>query len=185
MRGLFFILFFVFINSCAKVAIQSPKEPIKIDITMRLDVYQHIMKDIEDIDNIVYQDKKTNNQSSLISFFIDTAYAQSVSKEVEEAALRRRDRLNQLTQLQKAGIVGENKDGLLEILKEIDESGKSLVEDENTDRMIIYRALAKKNSVSVEEIQKLYAKNNQEKAPTGTPIEVLDAISGEYSWKIK
>jgi len=184
MDRLFFILFFIFINSCAKVSIQPSKEPIKIDITMRLDVYQHIMKDIEDIDNIVYQNK-TKEESSLVNFFVDIAYAQSMPKEVEEAALRRRDRLDKLLQLQKAGIVGENKDGLLEILKETDEFSKSLVKDENTDRMIIYRFLAKKNSVSVEEIQKLYSKNNQEKAPSGTPIEVLDATSGEYSWKIK
>ena len=28
---------------CAKVQVQAPKEPIKVDITMRLDVYQHVV----------------------------------------------------------------------------------------------------------------------------------------------
>ena len=184
MKTLYFIFFLIVLISCAKVALQSPKDPIKIDITMRLDVYQHIIKDIEDIDSIVYQ-KKSQEESRFLNFFIDIAYAKNMPKEIEEAALRRRDRLDRIIQLQKSGIVGENRYGLLEILKDIDEVDKTLVEDENTDRMIIYRTLAKKNSVSVEEIQKLYAKNNQEKAPSGTPIEVLDAISGEYTWKIK
>jgi len=30
---------------CAKVQVQAPKEPIKVDISMRLDVYQHVEKD--------------------------------------------------------------------------------------------------------------------------------------------
>ena len=38
---------------CATVRMKAPKEPIKVDISMRLDIYQHVQKDIEAIENIV------------------------------------------------------------------------------------------------------------------------------------
>jgi uncharacterized protein YdbL (DUF1318 family) len=51
--------------------------------------------------------------------------------------------------------------------------------------MVIYREVARKNGASVEEVQKLYAKRLQSDAPAGTPIEVLDAATGRYQWKVK
>ena len=34
---------------CARVRVEAPKEAIKVDISMRLDVYQHVQKDIDEI----------------------------------------------------------------------------------------------------------------------------------------
>ena len=36
------ILAIIISLGCAKVQVQAPKEPIKVDISMRLDIYQHI-----------------------------------------------------------------------------------------------------------------------------------------------
>lgn len=177
----------VFALGCARVRVEAPKEPIKVDISMRLDIYQHIAKDIDAIENIVSgpAPKKGNNQS-MLRYLIAEAYAQEgLSPEVEQAALNRKERLQSLTSLQEKSILGENKSGLVEMRSSADGSVRTLMEAENKDRMVIYSGIAKKNGVTVEEVQKPYAVRLQEQAPAGTPIEVLDSASGQYVWKIK
>jgi uncharacterized protein YdbL (DUF1318 family) len=194
MRTVFFAIFsLIFVAlGCAKVQVQAPKEPIKVDITMRLDVYQHVVRDLDNVDSIVYGPQggtsATGGGQSMLNFLIGDAYAEdSLSPEVEQAAMRRRDRLNELSSWQAKGVVGENKSGLVEIrdASNADSSVQNLVRDENNDRMVVYRAIAKKNGVSTESIQEIYAKKSQERAPAGTPIEVLDVGSGKYEWKIR
>lgn len=178
---------------CARVRVEAPKEPIKVDISMRLDIYQHIEKDIDQIENIVSgsQGKKqaeSKNKQSLLDSFVTNAYAQEgLSPEIEEAALRRKDRRSELVSWQEKGVVAENKSGLVEIkMPENADAGlKELVGAENKDRMIIYQSVAKKNNTSVEEVEKIYAKRLQEDAPSGTPVEVLNETTGNYEWKIK
>ena len=43
----------LFAVGCAKVRVEAPKEAFKVDISMRLDIYQHVGKDIDSIENIV------------------------------------------------------------------------------------------------------------------------------------
>ena len=171
---------------CAKVQVEAPKEPIKVDISMRLDVYQHVEKDIDDIEDIV-SGKANKPQSRIFNgiseFFVRDAYAlEGLSPEVEQAAYRRRDRNAKLNELQATGVVGEGINGLVSVQKPdmADGSVNSLVEAENKDRMIIYKGIAQKNGTSVEEVQALYAKRQQEDAPSGTPIEVTAGY-----WSIK
>ena len=181
----------IFTLGCARVMVETPKEPIRVDISMRLDVYQHIIKDIDDIENIVSGSEKkseSNDSQSLLDYFICNAYAQEgLSPEVEQAALRRKERRPELISWQEKGIIGENRSGLLEIRdsKGANASLEQLVKEENTDRMIIYQAVARKNNVSVEEIQKIYAERLQDDAPSGSAIEVLNEATGVYEWVIK
>lgn len=176
---------------CARVRVEAPKEPIKVDVTMRLDIYQHVVRDIDEIESIVSGAKekaKPKNSQSLLNYFLENAYAQEgLSPEVEQAALRRRNRLAELNYWQEEAVVGENKSGLVEIrLREkADSTVEALAEAENKDRLIIYEAVAKRNNTSVEEVQKLYTKRLQEDAPAGTPIEVFDETSGTYKWRVK
>jgi uncharacterized protein YdbL (DUF1318 family) len=185
------IIFILFSLGCARIRVEAPKEPIKVDISMRLDIYQHIQKDIDAIEDIVSgspKESQPSDKQSLLDYFIVPTYAQEVlSPEVEQAALRRKNRLAELSSWLQKGVVGENKSGLLEIKNTVtsDDYLKQLVKAENNDRMIIYESLAKKNNTSAEEIQKLYAQKLQEKALLGTPIEVFNASSGTYEWKIK
>ena len=80
---------------CARVRVEAPKEPIKVDISMRLDIYQHVEKDIDAIENIVSgppgeQKAADKGKQSFLSYFLETAFAEgSLSPEVEKAALRR------------------------------------------------------------------------------------------------
>ena len=175
---------------CARVRVEAPKEPIKVDISMRLDIYQHVQKDIDAIEDIVTGSPgsaKPSEKQSLLGLFFTNAYAQDLSPEVEEAALRRKERLFKLVPWMQEGVIGENKVGLLEIRKREVASAaiQELIKEENKDRMVIYTALAQKNQISVEEMQKIYAEKLQGKAPSGTPIEVFNTSSGAYEWRIK
>jgi len=161
---------------CARVRVEAPKEAFKVDISMRLDVYQHVSKDIDSIENIVsgatQKPAKPDIKSSL-NIFVSQAYAQEgLGADVEQAALRRRDRRPQLAVYESKGIVGENASGLVEIRAAAGADAQALVSAENSDRMIIYTAVAQKNGTSVTEVQKLYAKRLHSDAPAGTPLEV-------------
>jgi len=192
MRIIFFVLLALFFGlGCARVKVEAPKEPIKVDISMRLDIYQHVEKDIDAIESIVSgskENKKAVDKQGLLRISIKEVYAQeALSPEVEQAALRRKDRLSQLSLWEEKGVVGENKAGLVEIKNSegLDVAVTQIIDAENSDRMIIYQSVAKKNNTSVEEVQKIYAKRLQGSAPSGTPIEVLNQATGSYEWKIK
>jgi len=190
MRKLTAFLFVVAALGCARVNVQAPKEPIKVDISMRLDVYQHIQKDIDAIENLVSgaaDEPSGSNGRSLLNYALPLAYAdEGLSPQVEQAAMRRKQRLGELNNLEKRAVIGENRFGLLEVRNAAaaTEAVRELVEKENQDRLLIYQEVAKKNNSSLEEVKKLYAARLQKDAPAGTPIEVKDA-SGAYVWKIK
>jgi uncharacterized protein len=175
---------------CARVRVEAPKEAIKVDISMRLDIYQHVEKDIDAIENIVsgsQEKQKADNNHSFLNNFISNVYAQEgLSPQVEQAALRRKDRRSGLISWESKGFVGENKSGLVEIVRPDQDNSAlgQLISAENSDRMVIYQAVANKNGTSVEDVQKIYAKRLQADAPAGAPIEVLNA-NGSYEWKIK
>ena len=181
----------IVVAGCARVLVHAPKEPIRVDISMRLDIYQHIEKDIDEIENIVSgSSEKPQSKASpnILNFFVKEAYAdEGLSPQVEQAALRRRDRRSQLFSWEEKGVVGENKVGLAEvrILDQVNDATQKLIEAENSDRMLIYQAVAVKNGTSVEEVQKLYAKRLHADSPSGTPIEVFNEANGSYEWKIK
>jgi len=185
------LVFSIFVFGCANLSIGGSKEPIKMDISMRLDVYQHVEKDISAIEDLVSGTSSSGTikeNQSFLNILVSSAYAESnLSPEVEQAALRRRDRLNQLYSLEAKGVVGENKMGLVEIRNDAmaDNAVKALVSEENNDRMIIYKEVSSKNQTAIDEVQKLYAKRLQADAPSGTPIEVMNESTGSYQWMIK
>lgn len=185
------LLFMGLSLGCARLRVEGSREPIKVDISMRLDIYQHVSKDIDDIESIVSGSKEKTpkgNHQSLMNYFIGTAFAQGeLSPAIEEAALRRKDRRSDLVLWEQKGIVGENRLGLVEIRvsSRATQALEKLIRDENSDRMIIYQAVAKKNNISIEEVQKMYAKRLHEDSPIGAPIEVLNISSGKYEWKVK
>ena len=167
MKNIFIVLIaLVAFFGCARVRVEAPKEPIKLDISMRLDIYQHVAKDIDAIEGIVSGNETkpaVGKQGTWLGVFVKDAYAQeSLSPEVEKAAYSRRDRRPQLVSLEESGAVGENNLGLVEIKQNVDSSVNALVDAENADRMVIYKAIAAKNGVSVEEVQQIYAKKIQE-----------------------
>ena len=181
-----FVLLLLF--GCAQVSVKAPKDPIKLDISMRLDIYQHVQSDIDAIENLVTGGDNAKGDSSFLSIFVTDAYAaDGLNPKVEQAALNRKERRSVLISWEQDGVIGENKMGLVEIRKQEKSSAtiKELIEQENNDRKIIYEEIANKNGISNEEVQKMYAKRLQEDATAGTPIEVLNESDGTYSWKTK
>lgn len=177
---------------CARVRVEAPKDPIKVDVAMRLDIYQHVAKDIDSIESLVTGAPEENKEDkagsqSLLDLFINKAFAQDdLSPEVEQAALRRRGRREDFLMWQAKGAVGEDKSGFLELrLSGSNPDLEALIAAENKDRMIIYKAIAEKNATSLDEVKKLYAKRLQQDAPAGTPIEVFNSGTGSYEWKTK
>jgi uncharacterized protein YdbL (DUF1318 family) len=118
-----------------------------------------------------------------MNLFLQDAYAQDLSPEVEAAALRRKSRFSEIMDYEQKGILGENRLGLLEIRGAADNTLNQFIQDENNDRMVIYQGVAKKNGIAVAEVQKIYAQKLQGSAPQGTPIEV--SAGGKYEWKVK
>jgi len=181
----------VFCLGCARVRVEGSKEPIKVDISMRLDVYQHVQKDINAIEDIVSGSGNNTtpaDKQSMLDYFVSSAYAQEeLDPQVEQAALRRKARREEIASWQQKRVLGEDKAGLLQIrVPEASNAAlEQLVAAENADRMTIYNALAKKNQTSVQSIQELYAERLQRDAPAGTPIEVVNAASGTYEWMLK
>jgi len=192
MKKIFLVMLGVIFLSlgCARIRVEAPKEPIKLDISMRLDIYQHIQKDIDNIENIVSgtNHKANPGDGSHLRFFVENAYAEeALSPEVEQAALSRRDRRAELVSWQEKGVIGENRLGLVEIRspENMNPFLEEFVRAENNDRTLIYEAIANKNQISIEDVQKLYAKRLQDNANSGTPIEVLNESTGGYEWRIK
>jgi len=194
MKNILIMIFCVMVAlGCARVSVQAPKEPIKVDISMRVDVYQHIQNDIDAIEDMVSGSSEEEigepvSKNSLMDYFICNAYAgEDLGAGVKKAALRRKNRHEQLISLMEEGIIGENRSGLVEI-RDASASGskiEKMIGEENQDRMVIYQALAEKNNTPIEEIQSLYAGRLQNDAPKGTPVEVLDKKMGAYDWKMK
>ena len=83
---------------------------------------------------------------------------------------RMRDRLPAIVSLKTAGLIGENNQGYLTILKPpIDK--ESLVIDENNDRRIIYEAIAKNQGTTPELVGQRRALQIAEKADLGDWIQ--------------
>lgn len=183
-RAIFVLIPILFLAiSCASVQVKAPKEPIKIDISMRLDVYQHVQQDIDAIEDIVTgsdKEEKPIGGQSLLDYVTATAYAQGIDSALEEAALRRKARYSEIVSLERQGMLGESSSGTLVIRKRSSASVSKLVDEENSDRMLIYRGIAEKNRTSVKDVQKIYATRLQNDAPPGTPIEI-----GYGNWQIK
>ncbi|MCM8770501.1 MAG: DUF1318 domain-containing protein [Candidatus Omnitrophica bacterium] len=186
-------LFAIFIFGCSpKVRFESTK-PIKIDVSMRIDVYQHVAKQADFIEDQIQsqpssQPKKTKPESCLWPR-PDVAYAQEeFSPKVKAAIESRKARFNELREWQTKGVIGENHKGFVE-LRDKQTAGKDLpyleklIAAENQDRLVIYQDLSQTNNISVEEAGIAYAPRIQQRAAAGTPIEI--EVNGKYQWIIK
>lgn len=147
-------------GGCASVQVQAPKDPIKMDISMRLDVYQHVVKDINDIESIV-SGGAVKSVAWLSELVVTTAYAEDgLPQAAMDAAYRRRDRKTQLDAYLSQGALSEGSDAYVAV-RGGDAAARALAEAENADRRVIYEAIAAKNGSSVADVQRVYAERLQ------------------------
>ena len=177
------LVMFVFLG-CARVSIDS-KQPIKVDVTMRLDIYQHVNKDVDSIENLInspasVKSKDAALKTSFVILGVESAYAEdqegNFPPDVQQAIDSRKNRRDTLAALEAQGVIGEKFNGLVELKGSGGDSAASLVAEENADRKKIYEFVAKKNGASFDETSKIWARRIQGHAPSGTPIETEPGV---------
>ena len=184
MKRLVFLVTVFLVLGCAKVSLQTAK-PLKVDISMRVDVYQHVAKDVASIEDEIYG--QTPQQKLNALFNLESAYAQDYSVELSAAIERRKARMSAIDGYFSQGYIGENKDALLEIVaQDLDSAtraqAEALINEENQDREIIYRAIADKNSSDVATVKKASFEDHYKRAASGYWFQVYDESKGGYAW---
>ena len=115
---------------------------------------------------------------SIAALTLAFAVPQVLSAADDAATIKKNmaDRKPKIEALKKAGTVGENKSGYLEVMKDakLEDADKKLVEDENKDRKVIYTAIAKKEGSTVDHVGELRAKQIRSKANEGDYIQEED-----------
>jgi hypothetical protein len=134
--------------ACAPIPVDvAVPEPVTIDVNMKVDV-------------VTRQDQKsTQKQQSEM-----------------EAAVQRRKRMSEVQGLKNDRIIGENREGYLDIVRPPDNPdylkyAEQLVEAENNDRATIYLSAAQQQGKSMELVETDYAKLWRERAFPGEWIE--------------
>jgi uncharacterized protein YdbL (DUF1318 family) len=124
-------------------------EPVKVDVGVRLDIYQKTPI------------KPKSETSSL------------------EIAANRRLRSGEIQQLKNDRVIGETRDGYLDLLHPPKDPkylayAKSVVDAENTDRTVLYLASAQSESKPLELIEEQYAKLWHDRAYPGEWVQKED-----------
>jgi uncharacterized protein len=109
---------------------------------------------------------------SFVLSFNTSAWAQDIKS-------RMHARLPEIVALKAQGIIGENNQGYLTVLKKPTDQ-QAVVDAENEDRRKIYTAIAKKQKTTAELVGQRRALQIAEKADRGT---MLQNSSGEWSKK--
>ncbi|MFC1599192.1 DUF1318 domain-containing protein [Candidatus Omnitrophota bacterium] len=150
---------------------------------MRVDIYQHVVKDVESINDQIYgdQEKQLN-----FNFLMQSAFAADSSSEAQEAISRRKSRVKTIEGYFAKGYIGENKDALLQMRGDVPSGLKSevasILKEENRDRDIIYRETAQKNKANISEIRKVFFSSDLKRARGGYYFEVYSKEKGKYIW---
>ena len=186
MKKTMLFLCILMLFGCARIRVETP-EPIKLDINMRVDVYQHVVKDVESIEDQIYGGKE--KQLNFI-FEVKTAHAADYTGDVSAAIESRKKRVSVVEGYSRNGYIGENREARLEITgaeipAELKKEIAKIVKEENKDRDIIYEAVAKKNGVDVVEIRKVFFGKHFKRAPSGGLFEVYDKEKEKYTWTKK
>jgi uncharacterized protein len=135
------------LGGCSPTINLATPEPMKVDIAVRLDVYQKTAPT-----------KAKDEQSSL------------------EIAANRRLRSGEIQQLKNNAIVGEDRDGYLDIRKKPDDPkylayAQSVVVAENADRSYLYLSNAQTQNKPLESIEREYAQLWSDRAFPGEWVQ--------------
>jgi hypothetical protein len=134
-------------------------EPLKVDLTMRLDVYQYRGEEVGDKEEL---------------------------KSISEAVERQRNRMAEIQELKNNRIVGEDHRGQLNLRQtpagEWGAYVKRTVEAENTDRMLLMRNEAKESNRPLHEVQAEAWRLRADQSFKGEWIEVPGKNPGTFDW---
>jgi uncharacterized protein YdbL (DUF1318 family) len=147
------------LSGCSAPSVNlSTPEPIKVDISMRLDVYQY--------------NSSTNS-------------AKPTPQPSANPESRRRNRMADIQEFKNARIIGEGRDGLVVIRAnpegDYGDYVRKTVSEENTDRMELMKLLADQQKTSLPEIQKQQADLWRKRSFKGELIEIPEP-DGAWVW---
>ena len=117
---------------------------------------------------------------SIAAFALAFAVPQVLSAADDAATIKKHmaERKPRIEALKKAGSIGENKAGYLEVMKNVnvklDDADQKLIDDENKDRKAVYAAVAKKEGSTVDHVGEIRAKQIRSKAAAGEFIQNED-----------
>jgi uncharacterized protein len=136
-------------------------QPIKVDINVKLDVYQH--------PDAALQKKVAAASADMPA----------------DVQLRRKNRMGEVQLLKNSRMVGENHLGLLELREtppaEFGEYAKRTVDGENSDRTSLMQEIAKKGNLTIADVQKQQADLAFKRAFNGEWVESAQP-DGSYKW---
>jgi uncharacterized protein YdbL (DUF1318 family) len=136
------------------------QQPLKVDIAMKLDVYQHG----------------------------DGPTAKKANAPAVDVVTTRRNRLAEVQALKDQRLVGENHAGYLEARNsppgKFGEYLRETVDDENADRARLIERLAKERNITVAEAERQQSEIFRKAAFKDEWVEVPDA-EGKFAWKQK
>lgn len=132
-------------------------EPLKVDVDMRVDIYQHATGDAP-----------ANGPDS-------------------EAQDRRRARMAEIQNLKNARVAGENRRGLLSLVQppagEYGDYVRRTVEAENADRLALMKQLAAERRIPLAQVETEQAELWRDRAFPGEWIEAQ--VDGTWRWQQK
>jgi uncharacterized protein YdbL (DUF1318 family) len=140
----------VLLSGCSPTVNLATPEPVKVDVAVRLDVYQK-----------TNPTKAKDEQSNL------------------QIAANRRERAGEIQQLKNDRVIGEDRDGYLDILHPPADPkylayAKSIVDTENADRSFLYLANAQSKSEPLELAERDYAQLWRDRAFPGEWVQKED-----------
>jgi len=140
----------------------STDEPIRVEIDVRLDVYQH---------------REEGEQDTTSS---------ETEPEAMDATRDRKNRLADIQTMKNNRLVGEDRNGLLVVLEnpggDYGDYVAKVVRQENQDRMAIMRQAAEEEGISLADVQARQAELNRTRAFEGEYIEVNLPDGGGWQW---
>jgi uncharacterized protein YdbL (DUF1318 family) len=139
----------VLLSSCAPTVNLATPEPMKFDVGVRLDIYQKSAP------------KPKNEQTAL------------------QIAYNRRARSGEIQQLKNDRVVGEDRDGYLDLRRTPTDPkylayAQGVVNSENADRTVLYLANAQTESKPLELVESDYAKLWYDRAFPGEWVQKVD-----------
>ena len=155
------LLLLAALAGCKSIGVDlGTQQPLKVDIAMKLDVYQHG----------------------------DGAGAKKTSAPAVDVVTTRRNRLAEVQALKDQRIVGENHAGYLEVRNappgKFGDYVRETIDDENGDRAHLIERLAKERNLTIAAAESQQAEIFRKSAFKGEWIEVPDA-EGKFAWKQK
>ncbi len=171
---------------CRVETVGDPDRPIKIEAHITIDIRQ-LKETASSIEDMVSEGEPLSYRNESLFNFIAHAYAETpqlkyMTDEVKSAIDSRRARFEAIKAHKKDGHIGENNKGYISAFLDNDQI-KDIVEQENKDRLIIYKTIVEQNGFpkeAIAQVEEAFASEQKERASKGEKVQLED---GEWASK--